>query len=87
MGIILEEILEDLNDIKERVLNGSKSLNRKLSKWNARELQRLIEYKARWFGVPVVYVNPRNSSRVCPACGGLANTPRGVVNEVFLWLY
>ena len=65
MGIILE----DLNGIKER-LNGSKGLNRKLSKWNARELQRLIEYKAKWFGVPIVYVNPRNSSRVCPACGG-----------------
>lgn len=63
-------ILEDLNGIKERVLNGSKSLNRKLSKWNSRELQRLIEYKAKWFGVPVVYINPRNSSRVCPACGG-----------------
>ncbi|CAB49750.1 RNA-guided endonuclease InsQ/TnpB family protein [Pyrococcus abyssi] len=66
MGIILE----DLNGIKERVLGGSKSLNRKLSKWNVRELQRLIEYKAKWFGVPVVYVNPKNSSKTCPACGG-----------------
>ncbi|NJE08640.1 transposase, partial [Thermococcus sp. M39] len=66
MGIILE----DLNGIKERVLNGSKVSNRKLSKWNARELQRLIEYKAKWFGVPVVYINPKNSSRVCPVCGG-----------------
>lgn len=52
------------------MLNGSKDFNRKISKWNARELQRLIEYKAKWFGVPVVYVNPRNSSRTCPACGG-----------------
>lgn len=66
MGITLE----DLNSIKERVLNGSKKMNRKLSKWNARELQRLIEYKAKWLGVPVVYVNPRNSSRICPVCGG-----------------
>jgi len=66
MGIILE----DLNGIKERVLNKSRNLNRKLSKWNARELQRLIEYKAKWFGVPVVYVDPRNSSRTCPTCGG-----------------
>ncbi|MHA1505947.1 MAG: RNA-guided endonuclease InsQ/TnpB family protein [Candidatus Asgardarchaeia archaeon] len=66
MGIILE----DLNGIKERVVNDSKELNRKLSKWNARELQRLIEYKAKWFGIPLLYVNPRNSSRVCPVCGG-----------------
>jgi len=29
---------------------------------NARELQRLIEYKAKRFSVPVVYINPRNSS-------------------------
>ncbi|MFA4645820.1 transposase [Pyrococcus kukulkanii] len=65
MGIILE----DLRGIKEG-LKGSKEFNRKISKWNARELQRLIEYKAKWLGVPVVYVNPRNSSRVCPACGG-----------------
>ncbi|AHF81275.1 RNA-guided endonuclease InsQ/TnpB family protein [Thermococcus paralvinellae] len=66
MGIILE----DLNRIKERVVNSSKELNRKLSKWNARELQRIIEYKAKWFDIPVIYVNPKNSSRVCPACGG-----------------
>jgi len=63
-------ILEDLNGIKERVLNGSKELKRKLSKWNARELQRMIEYKAKWHGIPVIYVNPRNSSRACPVCGG-----------------
>ncbi len=66
MGIILE----DLNGIKERVMNNSKELKRKLSKWNARELQRMIEYKAKWHGIPVIYVNPRNSSRACPACGG-----------------
>ena len=66
MGIILE----DLNGIKERIVNGSKELNRKLSKWNARELQRMIEYKAKWNGIPVIYVNPRNSSCTCPVCGG-----------------
>jgi len=75
-------ILEDLNGIKERVVNGSKSLNRKLSKWNARELQRLIEYKAKWFNIPVIYVNPRNSSRVCPACGGRLIPPRGAFDEM-----
>jgi len=66
MGIVLE----DLNGIKERVMNNSKELNRKLSKWNVRELQRMIEYKAKWYGIPVIYVNPRNSSRICPVCGG-----------------
>ena len=68
MGIILE----DLNGIKER-LNGSKSFNRRLSKWNARELQRMIEYKAKWHGIPVIYVNPKipQEGRLmkCPKCG------------------
>lgn len=83
MGIVLE----DLNGIKERVLNGSKELNKKLSKWNARELERLIEYKAKWFGVPVVYVNPMNSSKTCPVCGGWLIPPRGAFNEVLLWAH
>jgi len=30
----------------------------------------MIEYKAKWHGIPVIYANPRNSSRTCPACGG-----------------
>ncbi|MCD6502661.1 MAG: IS200/IS605 family accessory protein TnpB-related protein, partial [Euryarchaeota archaeon] len=66
-------ILEDLNGIKERIVNGSKSFNRRLSKWNARELQRMIEYKAKWHGIPVIYVNPKipQEGRLmkCPNCG------------------
>ncbi|PUA32662.1 MAG: transposase, partial [Candidatus Terraquivivens tikiterensis] len=49
-------ILEDINDIKGRVLNGSKKNNRKLSKWNARQFQSMLEYKLRWLGLPVKYV-------------------------------
>jgi len=66
-------ILEDLNGIKEKIVNGSKSFNRRLSKWNARELQRMIEYKAKWHGIPVIYVNPKipQEGRLmkCPNCG------------------
>jgi len=32
------------------------------------EIQRQIEYKAAWEGIPVVYVNPRGTSRIC-LCG------------------
>lgn len=66
-------ILEDLNGIKKKVVRKGKNpkkRNRELSKWNCRELQKLLEYKVKERGLPVVYVNPRNSSRICPKCSG-----------------
>lgn len=70
-------ILEDLRNIKERILNGSKDLNRKLSKWNCRTFQFMLEYKLKWFGLPVKYVNPSNSSKTCPVCSGRLSAYRG----------
>jgi len=29
-------------------------------------MQRAIEEKAREYGVPLVYVNPKNASKLCP---------------------
>ena len=63
-------LLEKLKGIKLRVLNGSKEQNRKLSKWNCRTFQFMLEYKLKWFGLPVKYVNPANSSKTCPLCSG-----------------
>jgi putative transposase len=40
-----------------------------MNSWASREIQRQIEYKARWEGIPVNYVNPRGTSRKCPKCG------------------
>jgi len=70
-------ILEDLRYIKERILNRSKDLNRKLSKWNCRTFQFMLEYKLKWFGLPVKYVNPANSSKTCPLCSGRLATYEG----------
>ncbi|MEM3833265.1 MAG: transposase [Thermoprotei archaeon] len=67
-------ILENLKGIKGRILNKSKDVNRKLSKWNARTFQFMLEYKLKWLNLPVKYVNPANSSKTCPACsGGMAS--------------
>lgn len=63
-------IMEELNGIKYRVLNTSKMQNRKLSKWDARTFQFMLEYKLKWLELPVKYVNPKNSSRTCPLCSG-----------------
>jgi len=62
-------ILEDLKGIKNN-LNKGKDLNRKLSKWNARTFQFMLEYKLRWYGLPVIYVNPAHTSTTCPLCAG-----------------
>ncbi|MER3403228.1 MAG: transposase, partial [Armatimonadota bacterium] len=37
--------------------------------WAFHQLGSFIEYKARLAGVPVVCVDPRNTSRTRPACG------------------
>ncbi|MEM3786818.1 MAG: transposase, partial [Nitrososphaeria archaeon] len=63
-------IFEDLMGIKGRILNKSKDMNRKLSKWNARTFQFMLEYKLKWLNLPVKYVNPKNSSKTCPLCSG-----------------
>jgi putative transposase len=56
-------VLEDLKGMRTK---RSKELNRRLSMWPRRKLHQIIEYKAQWKGIPVVKVNPRNSSRTCP---------------------
>ncbi|MEM1607532.1 MAG: transposase, partial [Candidatus Bathyarchaeia archaeon] len=55
---------------KRRILNGSKKMNSKLSKWNARTFQFTLEYKLKWLNLPVKYVDPKNSSKACPVCSG-----------------
>jgi putative transposase len=67
-------VLEDLKGIKSK---RSKELNRRLSMWPRRKLHQIIEYKAQWKGIPVVKVDPRNSSRTCPICGRIQNSRMG----------
>lgn len=65
-------VLEGLQRNEHRTR--SKSLNRRLSSWPRHKLHKLIEYKAGWACIPVFYVNPRNTSRICPMCGWVANS-------------
>ncbi|MEM0162657.1 MAG: transposase [Thermoproteota archaeon] len=63
-------IMERLKNMKYRILNHSKKMNRKLSKWDAGTFQFMLEYKLKWLGLDVKYVNPANSSKTCPLCSG-----------------
>ena len=60
--------LEDLQGIRQRVRVG-KGQRRQHHSWSFNQLRSFISYKARLSGVPVVLVDPRNTSRTCPACG------------------
>jgi IS605 OrfB family transposase len=65
--------MEKLDGIREN-MNSSAKLNRRLHAWSFRKLQQYIEYKANLEGIPVVYVNPKNSSKSCHRCGHVART-------------
>jgi IS605 OrfB family transposase len=60
--------VEDLAGLRERV-----SVRRKqravLHSWAFFQLRSFLEYKARLAGLPVVTVDPRNTSRKCSECG------------------
>jgi len=60
--------LEDLTGIRERV-PGYKALRESIGKWAFFELAAFIQYKACLAGLPVVFVDPTNTSRMCSCCG------------------
>ncbi len=61
-------VMEDLKYIREK-MNYGKYMNARLHSWAFRKLQKQIEYKAVGEGIPVVYVNPKNTSKECHHCG------------------
>ncbi len=61
-------VLEDLTGIRERVT--VRSVNRyERHSWAFYRLRMFISYKAAWAGIPVRFVDPRNTSRTCSQCG------------------
>jgi IS605 OrfB family transposase len=60
--------LEELGGIRERVTVRRKQRARHAN-WSFFQLRQYISYKAERMGVPVIFVDPRNTSRLCPECG------------------
>ena len=60
--------LEDLKGIRDRTTVGRRQRNRH-SGWSFFQLRAFVEYKAALAGVPVITVDPRNTSRTCSVCG------------------
>lgn len=67
--------LEDLQGIRERVTVRRKQRARHAN-WAFHQLRQFVAYKAQLAGVPVVAVDPRNTSRECPACGHTSKANR-----------
>ena len=60
--------LEDLEGIRGRV-NARRSQRSRLHGWAFHQLRQFVAYKAARAGVPVHFVDPRDTSRTCPECG------------------
>jgi IS605 OrfB family transposase len=60
--------LEDLKGIRDRVSVKKPQRNRHAG-WSFLQLRSFVEYKARLAGVPIVMVDPRDTSRTCVECG------------------
>ena len=61
--------LEDLRGIGDRTTARGGDARNRLSGWSFHQLRGFISYKAADAGIPVVLVDPRNTSRTCSACG------------------
>lgn len=68
--------LENLKGIRRRVTVRGSRQRRTIHSWSFNQLQGFVEYKAKIVGVPIVYIDPRNTSRTCPECGHIAKTNR-----------
>ena len=77
--IVAEEkvkpVMEKLKNMRER-MKYSRRMNRRLHSTPFRKIQSYIFYKSVEKGYKPVYVDARNTSRMCPICGEL-NKPNG----------
>jgi putative transposase len=66
-----EEILHLLDEfrlmVNEAIRVGNKYRGR-LNSWSFYRLQKMIEYKAKWQGLKVIYVPPHKTSSACAIC-------------------
>ena len=64
--------MEDLKGIRKLYRKGNgqgTNYRSRMNSWSYAELQRQIQYKADWNGIPVIYVRPYGTSAKCSMCG------------------
>ena len=67
--------IEDLSGIRMRttVRKGNRYIH---NSWSFHQLRSFIEYKAREAGIPVIVIDPHNTSRECPNCHAITRKNR-----------
>lgn len=60
--------IEDLKGIRGRT-RFRKAQRAKMAGWSFYQLRQFLTYKSQLYGVPLVTVDPRNTSRTCSECG------------------
>jgi len=68
--------LESLTGIRERGNGFNREMRWQLGNWAFFQLGQYVTYKAKQAGVSVTFVDPRNTSRTCHACGHCAKENR-----------
>ncbi len=68
--------VENLGGIRTRTATVRRSQRARQANWSFLQLRSFLSDKAALAGVPVVAVDPRNTSRECPACGFVAKANR-----------
>jgi putative transposase len=62
--------LERLDGMKASLRRASKRLRQRLlNHWSIMTFHRILEQKAKAYGVPLIFVNPKGTSQTCPICG------------------
>jgi putative transposase len=65
-------VMENIKGIRKLYRKGNwqgRDYRARMNSWSYAELQRQIEYKAHWEGIPVFYVNASKTSSTCATCG------------------
>jgi len=68
--------MEDLSGIRDRANGFNREIRWMMGDWAFFQLASFVTYKARRAGIPVIFVDPRNTSRTCSACGHCAKENR-----------
>jgi putative transposase len=67
-GLVMEQ-LTGVRRLYRRGNGQGRRIRGRMNSWSFWELQRQIEYKAHWEGLPVIYVYPHGTSAKCSRCG------------------
>jgi putative transposase len=70
-SVITFENLKGIRKLYRKGNGQGNAYRRRMNGWPFYELQRQIQYKAAWEGIPVSFVDPRRTSMLCPICRGL----------------